>query len=456
MFSYFTPYKAASGDTVYPVLRGAALDEGNKWIFYSSEDEYPEARVFDFASMNRRKDGSVLAYTRDEVKWVFTPITVDEVKNKPSAFGLDPEEAEFLKRPSDLYLVLVAAAVPEWYEERYAPEEELESVTSEPDPLIEAAFFELRGVEAEVGALHKWKDGWYRKQPDHSWRKEPTAYPRDTHPDIPESTAKHYWDAAKKTWTPERKKLHKQLLDEARAEFFKNLKPVPPGKSPVFTYMMGPPAAGKSTPRSSNEFDNAARLDPDYFVVRTPEFQKAKELGVRSGAVSVAGECMQLNDVLVDEAMENRFNFVIEGSGRDTDWMLKDFFPRLKAKGYSINIVAAYVEDLDELLLRAEDRGERSGRFVPPDRIEKIHEVTPGNLKKIFDSDVVDTAVLMDTHFDRPRRDDPESGAKPWFKQAFMQVRKAGEITHRQVLDTEFFDRVMAAADKAAAEEVLK
>lgn len=456
-FSYYTVYRTEGAQPNYPRLTGAArfpeAEPGaNAWIFWVAYGEGFPYRVLEFEKLRKASGGEVVGTFPGGGEVRFVPLTADFVREHPERYGLTGADLSDFSQ-GDVYNLFHSLEVGDDYEEWVGPRAEALTYEDEQaldederrDLMLESLFFELRGVPAPVGARHKWKDGYYRKQPDHSWRKEPASYSSETHPDVPESTADKYWDKQKKMWSPERKKLHKKVLDEVRGVVFAHAKPVPPDQRPVFTYMMGPPASGKTTDRVENQFHNAAKLDPDQFVVRMPEFQRAVRLKVRSGAKSVAKECMQLNDVLVDEAVEKRFNFVIEGSGGDPEWMINTFFPRLKKAGYSINIVAAYVEDLDELLLRSEERGERCGRFVPPERIEALHSALPATFRRFADDPDVDTVALMNTHYEeRPR--DPQGKPPPRFQQVFVQARTNGQVAARKVSDEGFYGRMMTAA----------
>jgi hypothetical protein len=456
-FSYYTVYRTEGADPEYARLTAAAqypeAEPGtDTWIFwFAYNDNGPPYRVLQFESLKKGKGGEVIAkFEGSDNETRFIPLTPDFVRKHPEKYGVAEPELSKLTQ-GDIFNLFHSLEVGDDYEEWVGPsaealtreDEENLSADDLQDLMLESVFFEMRGVEADVGAKHKWKDGTYEKQPDHSWRKIPAEYASDSHPSIPASTRDAYFDKVNRTWSPERKKLHKDVLDKRRAQAFDGLTPVPPDQKPVFTFMMGPPAAGKSVRRDRNEFHNSAKLDPDAIVVMMPEFIEAQNLKVRSGASSVAQECSQLNDVLVDEAMESRFNFVVEGTGSKEamEWMASTFFPALKKKGYSINIVMAYVEDLDELLLRAEERGERTGRFVDPARTEKLHAALPKNLKKLMDDPNVDTLAVMNTHYA------PKPG-EPMFKPVYMQTRKDGESSKKAVQDPEFFDRMMVAADE--------
>lgn len=446
-FSYYTVYRTEQEEFPSRWLSGAApLPDSigqDAWVFWAGQpdDVHPPSRVFIFAERAEGPDGTVigkLATTGEFVR--FVPLTVDWIQQNPEAYpSLASVNLESLT-PGDLHLLFHASEISEAYESWLGPLSELvtaedvdylgeEAVT---DLLIEHSFLEARGVPAEVGAVHHWNDGYdYQKQDDGSWKRVNTSWTPE-HPDVPKSTKGQFWDK-NWGWDPHRKKLHKELLDEVRAATFGNAKPVPPDETPSFTYIMGPPAAGKSTRAASSTYDNTVKLDPDEFVERLPEFKKAVEVKARNGAQSVVDEALMLNDALLSEAMDGRYNFIVAGTGANLQWMEKEFFPDLKARGYRINVFMTYVDDLDELMLRTEARGHRSGRFIPPERTKHLHGALPKNFKELMSNADVNSLVLLNSH---QQTDNSTKNEVAYIQQGEQRI----------VQQQEFFDSVMEKA----------
>lgn len=463
MFSYYTVYRTENGsypspEPGYRWLSGAAPFPDGKtgadsWIFWSGANDHSAPyRVLRFKERFALPGGVVWGRLADSgVEMRFIPLTVDYVRENADEYGLEGVDLDALT-PGDLFLLFHAAELDEAYEKWRGPLSAL--VTTEDvdylgeeavrDLLIEHSYFEARGVPAEVGAIHRWSDGRgneydYQKQADGSWLRLGSDWTA-SHPEIPKSTTAQFRNPSW-GWDHHRRLLHDKLVKETAERVFADHNPAPPDKTPSFTYIMGPPAAGKSTHSSRPDYKDTVKLDPDDFVEQLPEFKKARELKVRSGAVAVSEEAMLLNDRLLDKAKDGRYNIVLAGTGRDLDWMQDTLFPDLKKRGYAINVVMTYVEDIDELMLRTEDRGHKKGRFIPPDRTKTLHETLPLNFKKLMSNKDLTSLWLLNSHSEGGKTDVPPV--------AYFQTGETKKITK-----PEFFDSVMELAAEEEQREL--
>jgi hypothetical protein len=428
VFSYYTVYKMDSKTLPFGVFKGAAQLDSKKWIFFTNEDGGHATTQISFEQLSKR-GRSIEGRTSAGDKMVFTPTTLAEVKANPDVYGASAEEAAAMQTDSDLYVFLIASEIPEWYVERYGPPEE-QTELEEDVSLALNALEEEKGVPAKPGEVHRWSDGnEYQKQFDGSWRRTDTDW-SESHPSVPKSTKTKYWNETD-GWDPQRKATHARVLKEVADAAFGGKTPVSGGDNPEFTYIMGPPAAGKTTRQRQPEYDNTVKLDPDEFVERLPEFITAQKVKARNGAQSVVEEALMLNDKLIEDAKDGRFNFIISGSGANLQWMEKELFPDLKRRGYRINIVMTYVEDLDELLLRTEARGHVRGRFVPSSRTRQLHAMLPKNFKELTKNPDVTSIALLNSHQTESERDP---------KNAFV-YQQVGD--QKSVLDADFFDSFM-------------
>lgn len=448
-FSYYTVYRTEESEHLSEPYRWMAAavpfpdapPGEDTWVFWTgARPDGPPFRFFTFSERREAGDGVVWGRLKDSGSelW-FRPLTVDFVRDNASQYPVAGVDLERLTQ-GDIQLLFHAAEVGDNYENWLGPLAEI--VTAEDirylgenivqDLLIEREVFEARGVPAETGTVHRWRDGHdYEKQADASWKRVDTEW-RPDHPDVPKSTKAQHFDK-NWGWDPHRKKLHAKLLDTVRSNAFGASKPVAAGETPTFTYIMGPPAAGKSTRARGASYDNIVKLDPDEFVERLPEFKKASEVKARNGALSVVDEALALNDVLIDEAKDGRYNFIISGTGSNLGWMERELFPDLKQRGYRINVIMTYVDDLDELLLRSEARGHKSGRFVPPERTRALHSSLPKNFAALTQNKDVNSLVLINSHHQ------PDG-------QMANEVAYVQQGEKQEVQQPEFFNSVMEKA----------
>lgn len=413
----------------YIALGPHGLDDGFQWFMNKNQISVRVLR----GDLEDHKDGfKVVPSDPNEATCFFEPLNLVNVKDA----GLMPdmqEEIAFWDDDSD---------ATEFYENYFREILDSPAFQSMTEEVFHDEMFDLtesRGIPAEPGEIHKWKDGDYEKQRDGSWRKVGSEW-TDTHPDVSGSTKSKFFDPKTGTWDPARRKLHDEILNEVRPLLFGDAKPVPADKQPVFTFIMGPPASGKSTRVGDAKMANTVVLDPDEIVVRLPEFKKAVEVKARNGAGSVVEEAMLLNNRLISEVEAGRYNYCISGTGGNLEWMQTKLFPELKKKGYKINVLMSYVADLDELLLRVESRGHRDGRFVPPERTESLHRTLPKNFLALMSNKDLDSLALFNTHVTRPGASKMQSDV------AFVQSAASGK---QEVLDPDFFNEVMAMADPA-------
>jgi hypothetical protein len=431
MFSYYTVYAVESQTLPTAVLRGASQLDQKNWVFFTNDEGGHASTRMTFDRLSKRGD-SIDAVTAQGVRLLFTPATVPEVQANPAKYGVSPEEAAAIQTEGDLYVFLIAAEVPEWYVDRYGPPEE-QAELEEDVSLALVALEEAKGIPAEVGDVHRWSDGHdYEKRDDGSWRRVDSEW-SDTHPEVPKSTKAKYWDE-REGWDPQRRATHARLLKDVSERVFEGKKPAGPDETPEFTYIMGPPAAGKSTRENQREYDNTVKLDPDNFVERFPEFEHARSVKARNGADAVKEEALMLNDKLLEDAKEGRYNFIVSGTGQNLDWAQNTLFPDLKRRGYRINVVMTYVDDLDELMLRTEARGHVRGRFVPGERTKRLHTVLPKNFKALMKNPDIASLALLNSH-----QSEKDRGVKNEF--VYQQVGDQSAV-----LDPDFFDSFMEKA----------
>lgn len=315
-----------------------------------------------------------------------------------------------------------------------------------PEGRMEGVLGEERGVPAPLGAVRQWcytpGDGRpkqcsnFQKIASDKWIRLPSAAGsgvggsaqgsqewKDNDPDLPRSSAQKYLVQnadGTVSYTPERRKLHKEILDRMFAGKQRSDKP-------TAVFVIGPPASGKSSTkrqRSEVSGEGVVQIDPDEIRAQLPEFDEAVQKKVRNAGSITYEETQHINNEAISRAMGEGYDFVMDAAGGTSEsgieWF-KQTMADLKGKGYDVQVHMHHTPDLDKLLIRNEDRGVRSGRFVPPSMIEasirnvarhlQEYEPLAGTIK-VFDTSGVD--------------DDPPTGVREVYSRK-GESRKIGD-----------------------------
>ena len=375
MFDYFTTYWLTSDGWLNNVLlTGASVrppQDGFDVRHFWQSDEAPKTD-FDVRMSGVRKlpSGAIEAVDPDGARLLFTPVTVDMVRDyPPERFGLTAEEVETIKTPGDVYLRFHAMEVPDSYEAEFGPP----VAQTENSLALSFDFGEARGEDAPVGAVHFWasRETWFKKMPDGSWLHLAAGKEwADSNPELPTDTLKAH-TTPDGVLSAERQRLHKTILDGV----FRGKKRV---RRPTAIITMGLPASGKSTLARylAENPDELAVLDADAHRTKLPEYQAAVATKARNGAIITHSEVSNLNDTAIDLAMSEDpdhpgeyYPFLLDGVGTSTEYY-RGIMREAKSKGYNVKLVMAHVRDTDQMSaldlvrIRAEDRGVRFGRFV--------------------------------------------------------------------------------------------
>ena len=217
---------------------------------------------------------------------------------------------------------------------------------------------------------------------------EPAAQPEedqggwiDVAEGLPASTRDAYSKVENGTnvYIPERRALHGIIVDSA----LRGLTPAHNDKMPVAVLTMGLPASGKST-RAKKIWSkaNVAFIDADAVKEQLPEFQQAVSQRARNAANLVHKESSDVATELLTKAIDNRYNFVLDGVGRDLDWYSKLVLD-LRKRGYYVYAMMQHVTDLNKVLTRAEQRGQDQGRFIDVESTKKAFPTLPKNFRAI-------------------------------------------------------------------------
>jgi len=194
------------------------------------------------------------------------------------------------------------------------------------------------------------------------------------------------------SWTPERKALHDKIINS----FFEGKTPV---ENPVSFVMGGGPASGKSSLAELgllNIDPNHVTANADSIKEMLPEYKAWLNNGDLSAAAFVHEESSYLSKEIVNKAIAEGYNVMLDGTGNNSlESMLKKI-EKLKRNGRTVNAIYATVS-IKVALDRNIDRAKKTGRFVPESFIKQSHKSVSSIFPALAKAGVVNSLKLYDT-----------------------------------------------------------
>ena len=190
-------------------------------------------------------------------------------------------------------------------------------------------------------------------------------------------------------YTPERAKLHDEIIN-------KYLHGTTAVKNPEAIIIGGGPGVGKTTlvAREGIGKENAVFVSVDDIRSDLPEFKP-----LAGKPVSVAEtheEASDISKALTARAAAMSRNILLDGTGDSTLQKLGGKIASLRAAKYTI--VAEYVTtSLAEAQRRADARGAKTGRFVPPSALAEMHAAVSAIFPEAVRQGLFDKTRLWDT-----------------------------------------------------------
>jgi predicted ABC-type ATPase len=233
-----------------------------------------------------------------------------------------------------------------------------------------------------------------------------------------------YTNAAYKTadgeYIPERQKLHKEIVHAA----LDGTTPVPKGQRPKALVMMGGTASGKTTlvkktfrglggePVQGEHVAETARkqnyvmVNSDDVKEQLPEFEIATSDPKKSAEDAAwmvheeSGDvAKQVYTAATDPAAPR--NLVFDGTGANGA-KYAEMIKTLKARGYQVDLMFADVPNPDDAVKRAQERADKTGRFVPELIARDIHDQITGNFEEL--AELADNFTMYATEPGQPHR----------------------------------------------------
>lgn len=165
-----------------------------------------------------------------------------------------------------------------------------------------------------------------------------------------------------------RKNIHKTILDK----YLKQIVRAARKEKPNSIFMAGGPGSGKSFTLESLakagviSISNYVMVNSDDIKEMIPEYQAFKKIDAEKAANMVHRESSFLKDQVVKEATIRRVNFILDGTFSDP---VKSAALLKTLTGFQTKII--FVDAPTEVLLkRVQERGQKTGRFVPPDFVK--------------------------------------------------------------------------------------
>jgi predicted ABC-type ATPase len=190
-------------------------------------------------------------------------------------------------------------------------------------------------------------------------------------------------------FTPERQQLHDQIVNGVLAG------KEPSAGQPVYHILGGGPGSGKTSlvqsPAGAAMRDpNVAVIENDAIRTQLPEYKQLRDAGDLNSVPFTQAEMGYVSARAMTAAVERRISFTVDSTGDSTPAILKAKIDRAHKAGYRVE--GHYVTvPVSVAQARAEQRGKKIGRFVPPSDMKQLHAGVSRTLPQVVkDFDAVD------------------------------------------------------------------
>jgi predicted ABC-type ATPase len=184
-----------------------------------------------------------------------------------------------------------------------------------------------------------------------------------------------------KTFTPQRNKLHKKLINKMFGLAKGNQ------QQPVATLLVGGPGSGKSYIHDQffkQKGREAVYVNADDIKVALPEWKEYSNFDAKTASTRVHEESSTISKLASKKAIEEKYHLTIDAVMGNLEKAVK-IVQDLKANGYKINIIGVLV-DPNKALLSAERRKYDKGRHVPRQVVIRGNAGARNTLKVILRS----------------------------------------------------------------------
>lgn len=189
------------------------------------------------------------------------------------------------------------------------------------------------------------------------------------------------WTDRNGRYSPDRKELHDRIINSFLGGHQRQ-------EQQTVLFTAGGPASGKSTGGGTNPDGDilpadAVKVDVDLIRTWLPEYRMMRAERDQQGniikhgdpaiASSTHDEATDIAREITRQALEQRLNIVVDGTGNTAPGVFGGKHKRFKDAGYNVH-VALFDVPTDKAVQRAVVRAHRTDRFLPPKFIRKKHE----------------------------------------------------------------------------------
>lgn len=193
-------------------------------------------------------------------------------------------------------------------------------------------------------------------------------------------------------WSPERQKLHKQIVDQ----HFKGKKPV---KNPIAYVLGGGPASGKSSIIKGGHVsidDNTVHIDSDAIKGMLPEYQQMVDAKDHRAASHVHEESSYIAKMIQAKASGGSYHTLLDGTGNSSLESLSGKVAAMRKAGQ--RVVAQYVTVPTEIALQRNiERAKKTGRLPPESMLRACHASVSKIVPEAVNAGLFDEFALWDT-----------------------------------------------------------
>lgn len=195
-------------------------------------------------------------------------------------------------------------------------------------------------------------------------------------------------------WPPERKAIHQKIMSDILDGV------EPPDGQPVFISMGGGGGSGKGYVLEKGLIDGvpdktkAAHINSDDIKELLPEYDQLRGLKDTTAAAWVHEESSYLAKQVQAEALNRGLNVVMDQVASNPDKVIRQF-DAARERGYRVE--ANYVTvPVETAIARAEQRGKKTGRFVPESVLREAHKGATTAFQELAARGAADRMTLVD------------------------------------------------------------